>query len=149
MVADAGAGSIFFIRSGALRLCEQRLNEAVQNRLHTAVALRARQSAHLRQVVVFSFKQRKNKTFNKARNVLDDAQINAGKRRDVSPKAATAAVSLVGYTGLLIVPPCLGFLAAHVGLEMALLLPLTAVGIVIAGAFAFEDKKVKWRRLRA
>ena len=81
--------------------------------------------------------------------VFPTAISNAGKRRDVSPKAATAAVSLVGYAGLLIVPPCLGFLAAHVGLEMALLLPLTAVGIVIAGAFAFEDKKVKWRRLRA
>ena len=81
MVADAYAFSILFIRSGALGLGEQRLNEVVQNRLHTAVALRARQSAHLRQVVVFSFKQRENKTFNKARNVLDDAQINAGKCR--------------------------------------------------------------------
>ena len=79
VVADAGAGSIFFIRSGALGLGEQRLNEAVQNRLHTAVALRARQSTHLRQVIVFSFQKREDETFNQAGDVFDDAQVYAGK----------------------------------------------------------------------
>ena len=92
MVADAYAFSILFIRSVALRLCEQRLNEAVQNRLHTAVALRARQSTHLRQVVVFSFKQREDEAFDQAGYIADIA-ANSTK---IDKAVCNAEIQLAG-----------------------------------------------------
>ncbi len=73
--------------------------------------------------------------------VFPIALSNAGRRTDISPKAATAAVSFVGYTGLLVIPPFLGFLADHFGLGKALLLPLAAIALVIAGSFAFKGRR--------
>ncbi len=66
---------------------------------------------------------------------------NAGRCRGVSPKTATAVVSFVGYSGLLVIPPSLGFLAQHFGLERALLLPLGAILLVLGGSFAFPTRR--------
>lgn len=73
------------------------------------------------------------------------ALSNAG-RSSVPPKTATAIVSLVGYSGLLVVPPLLGFLAEHFGLERALLLPLAAVAVIMAGSLAFKGRKQAGRK---
>lgn len=81
--------------------------------------------------------------------VFPIAISNAGRSKDVQPKVATAIVSLVGYSGLLVIPPFLGFLAQHFGLERALLLPLCAITIVIAGGFAFEGSRHRLKRKRA
>ncbi len=72
--------------------------------------------------------------------VFPIALSNAG-RSSVPPKTATAIVSFVGYSGLLVVPPVLGFLAEHFGLERALLLPLAAVAVVLLGSLAFAGRK--------
>ncbi|MBO8415212.1 MAG: MFS transporter [Proteobacteria bacterium] len=73
--------------------------------------------------------------------VFPIAISNAGRSKNVPAKTATAIVSLVGYSGLLVIPPLLGFLAQHFGLERALLLPLCAIAVVIAGGFAFKGRR--------
>lgn len=62
----------------------------------------------------------------------------AGSSGRMSPKAASAVVSLFGYSGLLVVPPSLGFIARHAGLETALLLPLLLCTTLVAGSFVFR-----------
>ena len=52
----------------------------------------------------------------------------AGSSGRMSPKAASAVVSLFGYSGLLVVPPALGFVTRHAGLATALLIPLSLHG---------------------
>lgn len=64
----------------------------------------------------------------------------AGTSGSLSPKAASAVVSLFGYSGLLVVPPSLGFIARHAGLEKALLLPLLLCMLLVAGSFVFRKK---------
>ena len=47
-----------------------------------------------------------------------------GNRTDISPQRAATIISIMGYAGLLVVPPSIGWLAELFGLSMALLLPL-------------------------
>ena len=75
--------------------------------------------------------------------VFPIAISNAGRSKDVSPKTASAIVSFVGYSGLLVIPPLLGFLAEHVGLENALFLPFGAIILVICGSLAFRKRRIK------
>lgn len=62
----------------------------------------------------------------------------AGTSGRMSPKAASAVVSLFGYSGLLVVPPALGFVARYAGLDTALLIPLFLCLLLVAGSFAFR-----------
>ena len=71
---------------------------------------------------------------------------NAGRYPGVSPKVATATVSFIGYTGLLVIPPALGFLAHHFGLERALFLPLGAILLVMLGSLCFKGRAQKGYR---
>lgn len=64
----------------------------------------------------------------------------AGSSGRMSPKAASAVVSLFGYSGLLVVPPALGFVARYAGLATALLIPLFLCLLLVAGSFAFRKK---------
>lgn len=75
--------------------------------------------------------------------VFPIAISNAGKSKAVSHKTASAIVSFVGYSGLLVIPPLLGFLAEHFGLENALFLPFGAIVLVICGGFAFKKKRFR------
>lgn len=75
--------------------------------------------------------------------VFPIAISNAGRSKEVSPKTASAIVSFVGYSGLLVIPPLLGFLAEHFGLEKALFLPFGAIILVICGGFAFRKRRAK------
>lgn len=63
----------------------------------------------------------------------------AGNTPGVSPGKASAIVSFMGYSGMLIFPPLLGWLAHNAGLGKALLtIPVFCV-ILGAGAFLFRD----------
>ena len=62
----------------------------------------------------------------------------AGASGLIPPNDASAIVSLFGYSGLLIVPPTLGFLANNIGLDKALLLPLALCLLLVGGSFAFK-----------
>ena len=75
--------------------------------------------------------------------VFPIAISNASRSKDVSPKTASAIVSFVGYSGLLVIPPLLGFLAEHIGLENALFLPFGAIILVICGSLAFRKRRIK------
>jgi MFS family permease len=46
----------------------------------------------------------------------------AGRSKTMRPSVALAAVSTVGFTGFLIGPPIIGFIAHETGLRMALFL---------------------------
>lgn len=70
----------------------------------------------------------------------------AGSSGRMSPKAASAVVSLFGYSGLLVVPPALGFVARHAGLATALLTPLFLCMFLVAGSFAFRKKAARIQR---
>jgi hypothetical protein len=54
----------------------------------------------------------------------------AGRSRSMAPAAALAAVSAIGFTGFLLGPPLIGFIANEVTLRYALLL-VAAMGAVI------------------
>lgn len=58
----------------------------------------------------------------------------AGSRPDISPQRATTAIATLGYAGLLIVPPSIGWLAQWYGLPAALLLPLLLTLLLMAGS---------------
>lgn len=62
----------------------------------------------------------------------------AGSHGALSPSTASAIVSLLGYGGLLVVPPSLGWLAQHFSLETALLVPLVVCGLLICGSIKFR-----------
>ena len=58
----------------------------------------------------------------------------AGSCPGVAPEQASAAVSLLGYSGLLLFPPTLGFLGRTLGLDRALLVPLGLGALLALGA---------------
>jgi MFS family permease len=62
--------------------------------------------------------------------VIPIAYSVAGKSKTMRPSVALAAVSTVGFTGFLIGPPVIGFIAHEVGLRSALLL-VTVLGVLI------------------
>lgn len=59
----------------------------------------------------------------------------AGSTPGVSSKTSSATVSFFGYSGLLVYPPALGFLASHWGLMNAMFVPVAAILLLIAGSF--------------
>lgn len=59
----------------------------------------------------------------------------AGTCPGVAPEKASAVVSLLGYSGLLLFPPTLGFLGRTLGLDRALLVPLGLCALLALGAF--------------
>ena len=54
----------------------------------------------------------------------------AGKSKTMAPSVALAAVSTLGFTGFLIGPPVIGFLAHEVSLRWALLLVVGLAGMI-------------------
>ena len=63
-------------------------------------------------------------------SVIPIVYMIAGKSKTMAPAAALAAVSTVGYTGFLIGPPMIGFIAHETGLRLALVTVL-ALGLLI------------------
>lgn len=63
-------------------------------------------------------------------SVIPIIYMIAGKSTTMAPAAALAAVSTVGYTGFLIGPPLIGFIAHETGLRLALVTVL-ALGLLI------------------
>jgi MFS family permease len=63
-------------------------------------------------------------------SVIPIVYMIAGKSQEMAPAAALAAVSTIGFTGFLIGPPVIGFIAHETGLRLALVLVLI-LGIVI------------------
>lgn len=61
-----------------------------------------------------------------------------GHRSDIAPATASTVISMFGYSGILVVPPSLGFLANHFGLLNALFLPLGLICIVALGAITLR-----------
>jgi MFS family permease len=71
-------------------------------------------------------------------SVIPIVYMLAAKSKDMAPSAALSAVSSVGFTGFLIGPPLIGFIAHEVGLRMALTI------VAMLGAMIFLlSKKVK------
>lgn len=62
----------------------------------------------------------------------------AGAHGSLPPASASALVSLLGYGGLLVVPPSLGWLAQHFGLETAMLVPLAVCAALTCGSVRFR-----------
>ena len=62
--------------------------------------------------------------------IIPIAYSMAGKSSTLRPSVALAAVSTVGFTGFLIGPPVIGFIAHEVGLRTALLLVTLLGGII-------------------
>lgn len=63
----------------------------------------------------------------------------AGNTPGISPGKASAIVSFMGYSGMLIFPPALGWLAHNAGLSKALLSIPVFCAILGAGAFLFRS----------
>lgn len=70
--------------------------------------------------------------------IIPIAYILAGKSKTMKASVALAAVSTIGFTGFLIGPPIIGFIAHQTGLRIALLLVLL-MGITIF----FLSRKIK------
>ena len=68
--------------------------------------------------------------------IMPLAFSRAANDRDVPPGQAIASVATLGYGGMLIGPPLIGFLAGLLSLRMAfaVLLPLAFLIVVCAGA---------------
>ena len=62
----------------------------------------------------------------------------AGSRDDISPQQATTAIATLGYAGLLIIPPSIGWLAQWYGLTTALLLPLLLALLLMVSSLLFR-----------
>ena len=63
----------------------------------------------------------------------------AGSRDDISPQRATTAIATLGYAGLLVIPPGIGWLAQWYGLPTALLLPLLLGLLLMASSLLFRE----------
>ena len=59
-----------------------------------------------------------------ASTVIPIAYMLAGRSKTMKASVALAAVSTIGFTGFLIGPPIIGFIAHQTGLRVALLLVL-------------------------
>jgi predicted MFS family arabinose efflux permease len=68
------------------------------------------------------------------------ATISAAGENPRRPTDAIAAVSTIGYGGLLVGPPLIGFLAEHVGLDRALLVLVLLAGAIAALAPASRER---------
>ena len=66
----------------------------------------------------------------------------AGNTPGITPGKASALVSFMGYSGVLVFPPSLGWLAHNMGLGTALLVIPLLCAILVAGSWAFRtDEK--------
>jgi MFS family permease len=63
-------------------------------------------------------------------SVIPIVYMIAGKSRTMAPAAALATVSTIGFTGFLIGPPVIGFIAHETSLRVALIL-VVVLGILI------------------
>ncbi len=70
----------------------------------------------------------------------------AGSTPGVRAGTAAASVSFFGYSGLLIYPPALGFLASQWGLMNAMFVPLVAIILLLAGTPVIRSE-IQKRRL--
>lgn len=73
-----------------------------------------------------------------ASTVIPIVYMMAGRSKTMKASVALAAVSTIGFTGFLIGPPIIGFVAHQTGLRIALLLVLL-MGITIY----FLSRKIK------
>ena len=67
----------------------------------------------------------------------------AGSCLGVSAGTASAVVSVLAYSALLLFPPLIGILAHARGLATALLLPLGLCLLLVAASFFFRERKDK------
>lgn len=74
------------------------------------------------------------------------AYSRAGASNVVSPKMASLIISLIGYAGFLVVPPTLGYVGAHYGLERALFIPFTAVVLIVLLSVFFKQSQRNQRK---
>ena len=65
----------------------------------------------------------------------------AGSCPGVSASAASAVVSVLAYSSLLLFPPLIGVIAHAHGLQTGLLLPLGLTCLLVAASFFFREKK--------
>jgi MFS family permease len=72
-------------------------------------------------------------------SVIPIVYMIAGKSRTMAPAAALATVSTIGFTGFLIGPPVIGFIAHETNLRIALIL-VVILGLIIV---FLADKAVK------
>lgn len=70
--------------------------------------------------------------------IMPTVLSRAGSRLDITPKRATTVISTLGYSGLLVIPPSIGWLGQSFGLETAMLLPLGLTVLLMAGSFLFR-----------
>lgn len=64
-----------------------------------------------------------------------------GAHPGMEPAAACALASTLGFTGLLFVPPLLGWISRWHGLTTALIVPVIFALLLGAGSFAFRDRR--------
>ena len=62
----------------------------------------------------------------------------AGHYPGIRPALASTVISALAYSGILVIPPSLGYIAVHFGLERAYFLPLSCIGLIVLGAWAFR-----------
>lgn len=65
----------------------------------------------------------------------------AGRYPGIRPALASTVISTLAYSGMLVLPPSLGYVASHFGLELAFVIPLTCIIIICCGSFAFRLKQ--------
>ena len=70
--------------------------------------------------------------------VIPIAYMVAGRSKTMRPSVALAAVSTVGFTGFLIGPPVIGFIAHEIGLRYAL-----GLVIILAMGVFFLSSRIK------
>lgn len=63
-------------------------------------------------------------------SVIPIAYMIAGKSRSLAPAAALATVSAIGFTGFLLGPPFIGFIAHLSSLRIALLVIVALGGVI-------------------
>lgn len=73
-------------------------------------------------------------------SVIPIVYMIAGKSRTMAPAAALATVSTIGFTGFLIGPPVIGFIAHETSLRFALIL-VVVLGIIIVFLAGLAVKK--------
>ena len=62
----------------------------------------------------------------------------AGSRSDIAPAAASAIIAFLGYTGQLLIPPCIGMLGAKIGLTDALLIIAGLCLLLVLGSYLLQ-----------
>lgn len=68
-----------------------------------------------------------------------------GKCRNISPTNASSIIAIFAYSGLLVIPPSIGWLASHFSLEKALylVLVLCILGFILTFALRSQKQKIE------